>query len=78
MTVQFARAPESSPLSSSTPGGASGATRIFMTVMRRMLSEDSDAPLHALLLDLDKGRVVGPNGPIFPIQATTSCPSSAR
>lgn len=68
--VQFARAPEITPEDDTTSGVPSGPTRIFMTVMRRMLDSDGKGALPSVLhLDADRGRILGPLGPVFPIGA---------
>lgn len=67
VTVQFARAPDVGPPDGGDPSSPHGRTRIFMTVMRRMLDDGSDGPPKAVRLDSDRGRLVGPLGPLFPV-----------
>lgn len=85
VTVQFARAPDVGPADGGDPGSPQRKTRIFMTVMRRMLDDGSDGPPKAVRLDPDRGRLLGPLGPVFPVTGSqlpgilrSLGPSSAR
>jgi photoactive yellow protein len=63
--VQMTRVPEVDRASGSALAGA----RVFMMVERRAAQDGGLKLPHALALDPDRGRAVGPIGPVFPMTA---------